>query len=114
MRGLLFCLLLAPFAVMADPATLQVALRDGKYLSFRLENHYQSPVTKFEVTTAFGEQGHFDCGIVAEVKRPEDLHPAATCGLPVDGKTGKVTDSRWKARIVYVEFADGMRWIPRQ
>jgi hypothetical protein len=111
MRGLPLLLLFAPVAFASDPASLHVDLINGKYLSFTLENHYQEPVTKFEVAANFGE--NLGCSIAVDVKRREDLHPQGTCGLPIDMKTRRVIETNWKARIVYVEFADGMRWTSR-
>ena len=111
MRGLPLFLLFAPVAFASDPASLHVDLINGKYLSFTLENHYQEPVTKFEVAANFGE--NLGCSIAVDVKRREDLHPQGICGLPIDMKTKRVIETNWKARIVYVEFADGMRWTSR-
>jgi hypothetical protein len=98
----------------ADPVTLHVDLIEGRFLSFRLQSHYETPVTKFEVAADFGEHPELGCGHTVEVKRPEDLHPAGTCSLPTDPKTGKVSGMTWKTRIVYVEFADGMCWTPKR
>jgi hypothetical protein len=98
----------------ADPVTLQVDLIDDRLLSFRLHSHYENPVTRFEVAAEFGEHHELGCGLTVEVKGPEDLHPAATCSLPTDPKTGEIAAMSWKTRIVYVEFADGMRWRPKR
>jgi len=62
----------------------------------------------------FGRDNNLECGVIAEVKRPEDLRPPAICSLPIDKETVKVADPNWKARIVFVEFADGMRWSPNR
>lgn len=110
MRGLPLLLLFVPMAFASDPASLHVDLIKGKYLSFKLENHYQEPVTKFEVAAEFG--ANLGCSITVDVKRREDLHPPATCSLPTNPDTERIADTNWKARIVYVEFADGMRWTP--
>jgi hypothetical protein len=112
MRSLIILLSLAPFAWASDPAQLHVDLIDGKSLAFSIENDYGQPVTGYKVAVSFGEND--GCSVTARVTREADLHPSARCGLPTDIKTGKVTNSEWKARIVYVEFADGMRWAPSQ
>ncbi len=113
MRLLCFSALCVSAAFASDPATLHIEVVDGKALSFQLENNYQSPVTKFQVA-ATSSGGSLSCSITAEVKRPEDLHPPGTCGFVTKTKAGEVMDTNWKARIVYVEFADGMRWTPKQ
>jgi hypothetical protein len=96
----------------ADPATVHTKVTDGRFLSFQLESHYQAPVTKFEVT-AVSSGGNLGCSVTAEVKQPEDLHPPAKCSFEMNPKSGERMDTNWKARIVYVEFADGMRWTPK-
>jgi hypothetical protein len=112
MRGLPLLLLCAPVAFASDPASLHVDRINGRYLSFTLENHYQEPVTKFEVAANFGK--NFGCSIEADIKRPEDIHPQGTCGLPIDMETRRVIETNWEVQIVYVEFADGMRWTPQK
>ena len=111
----LFCLslLCVSAALASDPATLHVDVVDGRALSFRLSNNYRASVTKFQVA-ATNSGGSLGCSITAEVKRPEDLHPPGTCGFVTNTRAGAVMDTNWKARIVYVEFDDGMRWVPRQ
>lgn len=111
-----WCLVALPiaFPLAADPVTLHVDLIDGRFLSFQLPSHYETPVTKFEVAADFRDHHELGCGLTVEVKRPEDLHPSATCSLPADPKTGEVSSMSWKPRIVYVEFADGMRWTPKR
>ena len=91
----------------ADPAVLHVQVHDDKYLTFSVEDKYASPITKFRVAVDFTGTG-LSCGLTAEVKRPEDLHPTGTCGLSVSGEAEGSME--WKARLVFVEFADGMRW----
>jgi hypothetical protein len=97
----------------ADPATLHVDVGDGKTLRFRLENNYQAPVTEFQAA-ATSAGSALGCTVTATVKHPEDLHPPATCGFTTRTPAGTVPDVGWKARLVYVEFADGMRWTPKQ
>jgi hypothetical protein len=104
---------LACHCYASSPAMLRVQVHDNKYLTFNIKNQYQSPVTKFEVAVNFPGTG-LTCGLSAEVKRPEDLHSAGTCGLPMNMDNGRTGDGTWKARIVFVEFADGMRWAPKQ
>jgi hypothetical protein len=113
MLRLIGLILVACRCYAADPAILHVQVRDGKYLTFNIENQYQSPVTKFEVAVTFPGTG-LGCGLIAEVKKPEDLRPAGTCGLPVNMGDGRAHESTWKPRIVFVEFADGMRWTPKR
>jgi hypothetical protein len=48
-----------------------------------------------------------------DIKRREDIHPQGTCGLPIDMETRRVIETNWEVQIVYVEFADGMRWTPQ-
>jgi len=110
MRFLYLFALLAPISFAADPATLKVNLLDGNRLTFELQNHYKAPVTRFEVAVTFGE--NLGCTLHSEVKQPSDLHPGAWCGLPIDSSTGQVAEPNWKARIVYVDFTDGIRWTP--
>lgn len=102
-------LLVTVLSCAADPAILHVQLHDGKYLTFSIESKYESPITRFEVAVKFPGTG-LACGLTADVKRPEDLHPPGTCGLPVNTSNGKIDQPKWQARIVSVEFADGMRW----
>jgi hypothetical protein len=92
MRGLSLLLLCAPVAFASDPASLHVDLINGRYLSFTLENHYQEPVTKFEVAANFGK--NFGCSIEADIKRREDIHPQGTCGLPIDMETRRVIENQ--------------------
>jgi len=110
MRFLFLWTLLAPLAFAAYPATLQVNLHQGKQLTFALKNHYRAPVSRFEVAVTFGS--NLGCTLHVEVKQPSDLHPGASCGLETDASTGQVAEPNWKARIVYVDFADGMKWTP--
>jgi hypothetical protein len=69
--------------------------------------------SRFQVA-ATSSGGSLGCSITVEVKRPEDLHHPGTCAFVTKTKTGEVMDTNWKARIVYVEFAEGMRWTPKQ
>jgi hypothetical protein len=105
-------LLVTVFSCAADPAILHVQVHNGKYLTFSIENNYESPVIRFEVAVKFPGTG-LTCGLTADVKRPEDLHPPGTCGLPVNMTNGQVERPNWQARIVTVDFADGMRWSSR-
>ncbi len=110
MRFLSLWALFAPLAFAADPAALHVALHEGRYLTFGLQNHYRAPVSRFEVAVTFG--GNLGCTLSVDVKQARDLQPGASCGLPTDPSTGNVVEANWKARLVYVDFADGMRWTP--
>ena len=102
------CLAFVAISVSAaDPAVLHVQVHEDKYLTFSVEDKYASPITKFQVAVDFPGTG-LSCGLTADVKRPEDLHPAGTCGLPLNEAAPVSTE--WKARLVFVEFADGMRW----
>jgi hypothetical protein len=62
------------------------------------------------VAVAFGS--NLGCTLEVEVKHASDLHPGASCGLSTDAGTVQAAEPNWKARIVYVEFTDGMRWTP--
>jgi hypothetical protein len=106
-------LLMAGFCCAADPVILHVQVHENRYLTFSVENKYTSPITSFEVAVDFPDAGGLGCGVKASVKRPEDLSPSATCGIPASISTGK-PDRPWRARMVSVEFADGMRWVLKQ
>ncbi len=105
----MFLALVAVRIVAAEPAVLHVQVHDDEYLTFSVEDKYVSPITRFEVAVSFPETG-LVCGLTAEVKRPEDLHPAGTWGLPVNKAANESRRPEWKARFV---FADGMRWTPK-
>ena len=112
MRILCLSLLCVSAVFAADPVTVHTKVTDGKFLSFQLENHYQAPVAKFQVT-AVSSGGDMGCSVTAEVKRPADLHPPAKCSFETNPRTEERMDTNWKTRVVYVEFADGMRWTPK-
>jgi len=91
----------------SDPAEVHTRVLRGRAISFWVENKYRAPVTRFQVV-ATSSMRNLECSITAEVKQPKDLHPPGTCSFTTNG--ADVIDKKWKARLVYIEFADGMRW----
>ncbi len=105
--------LFASSCYAAGPAVLHVQVHDAKYLTFKINNRYRSPITEYEVAVSFPGTP-LACGLRSEVKGPADLHPSGVCGIPENTSTGKANGRGWKARIVFVRFADGMRWAPTE
>lgn len=81
----------------ADPVALKVDLIKGSLLSFRLQSHYASPVTRFEVAADFGEHHELGCGLTVEVKRPKDLHPRPPAAYRRIRRPGK--SPPWHGRL---------------
>jgi hypothetical protein len=107
MRAPVLATFLVSTAFASDPAKVHTKIIDGKAISFWVENKYHAPITRFQVA-ATSSSGNLGCSITAEVKQPKDLRPRGTCSFGTKGR--ELMDTNWKARIVYVEFADGMRW----
>src|SRR5438270_7183763 len=95
----------------ADPAMLHVHIHEDRFITFEVENKYESPIYKYQVAVDYPEPV-LGCSLTVEVKRPEDLHPPGGCGALTTN--GKVDPRPWKARFVHVEFADGMSWTPKR
>jgi hypothetical protein len=51
-----WCLVALPiaFPLAADPVTLHVDLIDGRFLTFELQSHYETPVTKLKSRQTLG------------------------------------------------------------
>ena len=112
MLRLLLPSVLLPLSLMAghDPAKLNVHVTDEKWLSFEMQGLLNEGITRYQVAVDFSDTG-LGCSLTATVKTPQDLHTPATCGIPTD-PTGKPI--KWKARIVFVEFASGLTWKPKE
>ena len=105
-------LLALSVAAGRDPAKLNVIVTDlpnGKSFSFEIQNLMGEDITRYEV--GVDHAGALVCGVTVDVKSPKDLRTPAVCALTSDPPYPEL---KWKARIVFVEFANGFTWKPKE